>query len=162
MGNYFLKPVFKELLDRNFNATSFDDRLEMQKIVYLLQNLGISIGNYSFMWYKHGPYSQTLQNDILNINNTPDKNIIFSDDAKIAFTDLKNAIFLNDESVSNYSLKDWLECLGSVCYLKDNLIPLNTSDDDLLKELEHVKPHLNSQIGNRNAIEVINKLFYKR
>ena len=82
MANYLLKPVFKSIFDRDFQPNVFEDRLEMQKTVYLLQNMGISVGDYKFMWYKHGPYSQILQNDILNLQSVGDINIDFSADAK--------------------------------------------------------------------------------
>ena len=67
MANRWLIPVFRALFDKDFNPESAEDRLEMQNAVYLLQSLGISVGNYGFMWYKHGLYSQALQNDILTI-----------------------------------------------------------------------------------------------
>ena len=78
MANNLLKPVFKSIFNKEFNASEFEDRLEMQKAVYLLQNMGISVGDYRFLWYKHGPYSQTLQNDILNLQSAKDVNIDFS------------------------------------------------------------------------------------
>ena len=52
MANYLLEPVFKYIFDRKFNPSSFEDRLEMQKSVYILQNMGISVGDYNFLWYK--------------------------------------------------------------------------------------------------------------
>ncbi|MEG0836180.1 MAG: hypothetical protein RR413_12135, partial [Christensenellaceae bacterium] len=54
--------VFQDVMGRTANFGSFEDRLEMQKIVYLIYELGVSCGDFSFRWYKHGPYSQQLQN----------------------------------------------------------------------------------------------------
>ena len=93
MANYLLKPVFKSIFDRDFRPDVFEDRMEMQKAVYLLQNMGISVGDYRFMWYKHGPYSQTLQNDILNLYGVDDIDINFSADAKKEIDILKSVIF---------------------------------------------------------------------
>lgn len=91
MANYLLKPVFESVFDREFQQTSFEDRLEMQKTIYLLQNLGISVGNYNFLWYKHGPYSQTLQNDILRLQSAEKIPVDFSNDAKTEINALKSA-----------------------------------------------------------------------
>jgi hypothetical protein len=41
---------------------SFDERLKLQKVVYLLQAFGVQLG-YGFGWYKYGPYSQDLVSD---------------------------------------------------------------------------------------------------
>lgn len=48
MSNYLLKPVFRSIFDREFHPNVFEDRLELQKAVYLLQNMGISVGDYGF------------------------------------------------------------------------------------------------------------------
>jgi len=40
----------------------FDDRLVLQKRVYLLQNFGFSMG-YRYNWYVRGPYSPQLTED---------------------------------------------------------------------------------------------------
>ena len=64
MANRSLLPVYKMLYGRNFHYGNFDQRLEMQKAVYLLQDMGVPIGDYGFRWYQHGPYSQNLQDDM--------------------------------------------------------------------------------------------------
>ncbi len=152
MTNYFLKPVFKSIFDKEFQPNIFTDRLKMQKTIYILQNMGISVGDYKFMWYKHGPYSQTLQNDILNIKNTDNINIAFSYDAEKEITLLKNAIF---EKTINYNIDKWIECLGSILYIKENLLPSSSSDKIILKELKERKPHLNNDDDNKHALQTL-------
>lgn len=49
MANYLLKPVFKSIFGEEFQPNEFESRLEMQKAVYLLQNMGISVGDYKFI-----------------------------------------------------------------------------------------------------------------
>ena len=44
------------------NMEDFDERLRLQKIVYLLWAYGISLG-YGFNWYVRGPYSPKLASD---------------------------------------------------------------------------------------------------
>lgn len=155
MANYLLKPVFKSIFDRDFQPNVFEDRLEMQKTVYLLQNMGISVGDYKFMWYKHGPYSQTLQNDILNLQNVGDINIDFSADAKREIRTLKNAVF---KEGLEYNLSQWVECLGSLQYIKESLLPSSAEEGTVLNELKNRKPYLNNDNDNKIALQTLNEL----
>jgi len=43
----------------NFDMSSFNGRLTLQKTIYLMQAFGINIG-YDFSWYLRGPYSSKL------------------------------------------------------------------------------------------------------
>ena len=155
MANNLLKPVFKSIFNKEFNASEFEDRLEMQKAVYLLQNMGISVGDYRFLWYKHGPYSQTLQNDILNLQSAKDVNIDFSSDAKKEIEALKSAIF--KEGIG-YNKCQWTECLGSLQYIKESLLPSSVKDEAILDELMKRKPHLNNTKDNEIALQTIKEL----
>lgn len=155
MANYLLKPVFKSIFDRDFQPNVFEDRLEMQKTVYLLQNMGISVGDYKFMWYKHGPYSQTLQNDILNLQSVGDINIDFSTDAKREIRTLKNAVF---KEGLEYNLSQWVECLGSLQYIKESLLPSSAEEGTVLNELKNRKPYLNNDNDNKIALQTLKEL----
>lgn len=155
MANYLLKPVFKTIFDRDFQPDVFEDRLEMQKAVYLLQNMGISVGDYRFLWYKHGPYSQTLQNDILNLRGVEDIDINFSDDAKREIETLKKVIF---KEGLKYNESQWVECLGSLHYIKENLLPSSAEEEIILDELKIKKPHLSSKRDNKIALQTLKEL----
>lgn len=155
MSNYLLKTVFKSVFNKDFRQDVFEDRLEMQKAVYLLQSMGISVGNYNFLWYKHGPYSQTLQNDILNIQSAGDVDVEFSNDAKREINALKSAI--HKEGIQ-YNLCQWVECLGSLQYIKESLLPSSSNENDILAELELQKPHLNIVEDNRLALQTLKEL----
>jgi uncharacterized protein YwgA len=48
-----------EVANVPLEVTTFDDRLILQKVVYLLQSAGIHIG-YRFRWYLRGPYSPEM------------------------------------------------------------------------------------------------------
>jgi len=43
----------------NFDMSTFDGRLTLQKTVYLMQAFGVYLG-HSFSWYLRGPYSSHL------------------------------------------------------------------------------------------------------
>lgn len=49
-------------LDWQRPVDTFEKRLKMQKMVYLLEILGEDVG-YGFNWYKRGPYSPDLTRD---------------------------------------------------------------------------------------------------
>ncbi len=53
-------------LELPFKIDSFQDRLIMQKTVYLAQAAGIHLG-YFYHWYLHGPYSPSLTRDEFSI-----------------------------------------------------------------------------------------------
>lgn len=56
--NYFYHIIF----DQNINMDDFDDRLKLQKLVYILNSQKIRF-RYDFTWYIHGPYSSELTRD---------------------------------------------------------------------------------------------------
>ena len=58
----------KVLLKRigNFDMSTFEGRLVLQKSVYLLQAYGIYLG-YKFSWYVHGPYCPQLTRDAFEL-----------------------------------------------------------------------------------------------
>ena len=147
MANYVLGSVYEKIYEKPFSKNSFEDRLEMQKAMYLLQDLGISVGDYDFMWYKHGPYSQSLQNDILDFQMT-DTNVYYSRDAESVIQSLHSVIMYKDKS---YTTSNWAECLGSMQYLRENMLPSSASDEEIIDELVRRKPHLNNRIDNHVA-----------
>ena len=49
-------------MSQRITMASFDSRLILQKKVYLLQELGLNLGN-SYGWYIRGPYSRDVAND---------------------------------------------------------------------------------------------------
>jgi uncharacterized protein YwgA len=51
---------------------SFDDRLILQKTVYLLQQAQVHLG-YRFRWYIRGPYSSGLTEDVFDLADRSDK-----------------------------------------------------------------------------------------
>ena len=56
-GIYLVMRELRELGD--FSLKSFDDRLFLQKAIYLLQILGVDL-RFRFSWYLRGPYSNAL------------------------------------------------------------------------------------------------------
>ena len=154
MGNAYLKPIYRRIYHKDFSYDSFDQRLEMQKAVYLLQEMGASIGDYAFFWYKHGPYSQDLQDAMHDVcystaGNTTSE-IAFSKDTDLIIKSVGD--MLNQSVV--YSRKDWAECLASLHYLKTRIYPA-FSKNELITELEKRKPHLSNRKANEKAYDLV-------
>lgn len=149
MAKELLKPVYEQVYGEKFNAFSFEKRMEMQKAIYILQEAGIRVGDYDFLWYKHGPYCQSLQDDILCLNGTPSCNIKYSEDAKEVIERVKRVFNKNVK----YSRSAWVECLASLQYLRANIFPLSASKEDIVNALIRRKPHLDDVNTNLNALD---------
>lgn len=149
MAKELLKPVYEQVYGEKFNASSFEKRMEMQKAIYILQEAGIRVGDYDFLWYKHGPYCQSLQDDILCLNVTPDVAIRYSEDAKEVIERVKNVFNMEVE----YSRSAWVECLASLQYLRANVFSLSASKEDIVNNLMAKKPHLDNIDINLMALD---------
>lgn len=62
----FLK-LLKENLNFDFNIRSLDDRIKLQKYVFISKSFGLDLG-YNYSLYIHGPYSPDLAKDYYNLN----------------------------------------------------------------------------------------------
>ena len=49
MANKYLLPVFNEIYGENFSYADFNQRMEMQKAIYLLQDMGVPVGDYQIL-----------------------------------------------------------------------------------------------------------------
>ncbi len=96
-----------------------------------------------------------MQNDILNLHGVKDINIDFSADAKREISTLQNVIYRDG---INYDECQWVECLGSLHYIKENLLPSSAGDEIILKELKKRKPHLNREEDDKIALQTLKEL----
>ncbi len=90
--------LLKTISERNYNVSSFNQRLLAQKIMYIIQEVfGIDFG-YDFNLYLRGPYSPKFTNEFYEIKNTVNFEELEFDDPE------KNNLLLNlKEIISNYS-----------------------------------------------------------
>lgn len=157
MANQNLLPVFKKLYGVDFSYYDFDQRMEMQKAVYLLTEMGVPVGDYGFRWYLHGPYSQDLHDDMYYENGQPTAEIeIFSEYEK-RINKLRDVI--HSDARGTYSVSNWMECIASIHYLRNNILPFNATMDDVLEELEKRKKHLDQRDVNVKAFQNAEGLF---
>ena len=119
---------------------STEDRLKLQKMVYLLQAYGMRLG-YGFVWYKYGPYSKTLVSDayavlcserILYEHGTKDWRFSPSTIEKLQQFRAEFGDFLNTA--------DDLELLASVRFLLEE--HHEKTDEDIARVFQKRKPTL--------------------
>ena len=144
--------VFSYVMGRNANFQEFNDRLRTHKIVYLLGELGVSCGDYSFRWHMYGPYSQRLQDTMLKARGEGGQPVALSDLAKQYLGIIKNVLM--QEQGDETEQLHWLEAVGSLHYLCKYVKPV-ASDENVLKELQDRKPHLKDSTLNRKALETL-------
>lgn len=157
MSNKYLFTIYEDLYGEPFSYADFSNRLKMQKAIYLLQEMGVPVGDYRFSWYKHGPYSQALLDDMYRVDKPSNTSLKLSSDTKRAVLELKEALELPENT--KYSQKDWAECLGSLHYLKEHIFSHSFNDENLLEELKKRKPHLSDNKSNKEALKRIYEIF---
>lgn len=157
MANKYLLPVFNEIYGENFSYADFNQRMEMQKAIYLLQDMGVPVGDYGFRWYLHGPYSQSLQDDMHYEDGRSYIKPTLSKEYADSIQQLHELVISNRRG--KYSVSNWVECLASLHYLRKNVLSFNASDREVVEELEKRKPHLNDHDVNMVAYQLIEGLF---
>ncbi len=147
-----LNEIYKEIYKEKFNYDKLDHRIKLQKAVYLLENMGIYVGDYSFSWNKYGPYSIGLDYDAKKYcKEIEKKDVPFSDVTKQCFNKVRE--YLSEITV--YDQKDWMECIASLHYLKH---VFRIDDNNLISELKKRKPYLNNDTANNKAKDIVNNI----
>jgi hypothetical protein len=98
---------------------SFDDRLSIQKSIYLAQAAGANLGHH-FAWYLRGPYSRDLARDVLDALQCDDLATEtvgweLDDATRAKLSTLRAAL----EPPATLPKPSWLELLASVHFLID-------------------------------------------
>jgi uncharacterized protein YwgA len=133
------------------DMAEFSNRLQLQKIIYLLQSSGVSLG-YGFSWYVKGPYSPELTKALYELYQNDSiyeecKNIKFKDHDAIV-TKLKKFNDILGEDRNNIT---YLEVLASLHYINKVVFSGNGDLENLKKRLLEAKPSLET-ISNIEAI----------
>lgn len=125
----------------NFNIGIFENRLKLQKIIYLLQAWGINL-NYNFSLYIYGPYCTELTKTAFLIE---DINLI----KEVGFEDIivenKFKDFLEEITPFKDDI-EWLE-IASTIHLFTKLYP-NKEKNDLITEIKKIKHNFAFDIIN--------------
>ncbi len=135
--------VMLDAIGEDSNIATVDDRLRVQKAVYLAQALGINLG-YHYSWYVKGPYSPGLTQDYYRVSeaisggDTSHEQRSLNQGLQSIVPNVRQVLALP----ANLHIKRewWLEALASLHFL---LRVSNYSVDKAREYLQQVKPHLN-------------------
>lgn len=108
-----------ETIGQELDLANFDQRLALQKKLYLAQLTGIDLG-YRFRWYLYGPYCTELFSDAFRLQDDIDRadnpdNETLKPDVTKKLSRAKDIWEGKPEEVDDAV---WLELLASVHYLK--------------------------------------------
>lgn len=156
MPNKYLKPIYLRLFDEQFVYSKFAMRLKMQKGIYLLEELGVDVGDFAFSWYKHGPYSQSLQDEMFSVDRLTCTPVHFS---KFANENMEKLHQCFSQQHTDYSDQYWVECLASIHFLRKNILPSSCSKANIIDKLNELKPHLSNNNLNNMAIDSIYDIY---
>jgi hypothetical protein len=159
-SKFKLLAAFKHIKKR-IDLSNFDARLVFQKQVYLLQELGLKLGN-SYGWYRRGPYSSGAASDGFqlepiqdNVETLPE---LTPDELKAAET-LQELV---SESAKRFKSTDeayCMELLGSLHFVLKHGYPKPTSREEALKKFrEELKPRFGEDSDRALKLLVEKKL----
>lgn len=119
----------------NPTVDSFSDRKRLQKVVCLMDCVGVELP-FVFSWYFRGPYSSSLTDSLYKIieeNISVDEELDEEEQSKI--TKIKN--FLGDRINSS----DYLELLASLLFLKRKASEVNATNEEVFEFIKKKKPY---------------------
>ncbi len=150
-----LNAVFYNVYGVEFCSTNMDDKVMLQKAVFLMREQGVSCGDYEFVWDQYGPFSAELSDDMkMEIENEDRQATVeFSSEAWTIMNRLKTA-FAKDTA---YSSRYWVEAIASVFYLKKYMYP-SYDDAKIIQVLESKKKDLRNHEENIKAMNVLNEI----
>lgn len=149
--NDSLKAIYEKVYGSSFTYTDFENRKKLQKAVYLLENMGVDVGDYSFSWDSYGPYSLSLDCEASQLDETKAQEFSFSSFAEDSFRRLKEIA----EKCTRYDASSWMECIASIHYLKN---VFRIKEENVIDELMRRKPHLSDDQANRDALSIVNTI----
>ena len=117
---------------------SIDQRVTLQKAIYLAQAAGIPL-RYRYNWYVMGPYSPDLTRDYYALLEYPSDSgpTALREPFASTIENLKTAMDVPNEV--HLTKREWLELLSSVHYLRSSM-GFDAAETHI--RLDEAKPHL--------------------
>jgi uncharacterized protein YwgA len=138
--------LYKVAEEFDLTREGTEERLKLQKTIYLLQSYGLKLG-YGFSWYKYGPYSQDLVFDAYAVLES-EKSKFEQESQKLSFSQSCQQKFAEFRRICGYVLDsaELLELVASVCFLCETWYPSagRLQIAPLLKK--HKKQYFNGQL----------------
>ena len=116
-----------------FTLETINDRILLQKKVYLAQDIGLPLG-YGYSWYIHGPYSTDLTAVAYQI--------IPEGDASIENHSLKEPYASMIEKVNSIGVVQWYELIASIAYWHKR--GYNT-EEKIIEKIHTTKPQFTEE-----------------
>lgn len=129
--------ALKLVLDRlgTTDISTVEDRMEVQKAVYLTQSAGVGLG-YSYGWYVRGPYSPSLTRDYFDLSEDAPASASLKE---AAAERIDRVITLMNEPIGDLRRPQRLELLASIHYL---LKQSKMAEATARKRINDLKPHV--------------------
>lgn len=146
--------IFNFVTDDLPTHITYEDRLMWQKVGYLAQQLGASLNDFSFTWYKAGPYSPAYTSILYSLpDNLEDMYNYGLDDSVIEKIAPLKEIYKS--APPGISIVKWLELVASLLYIvKEEGFDKTSS----IKTLVRRKPFFNNEYYNNEAWSLLEKL----
>ena len=122
---------------------SFEDRLILQKTIYILQTAGVKLG-YSFSWYLKGPYSRGLTSDAFTIREELESNDSEGwtlDRQSLQIIRSVKSLLTRKPKLFKDSKAKWLELLASVRFLVNTRQAQTHPVDQIVEKLASFGKH---------------------
>ncbi len=110
--------LFLQELGEETEINSLDDRMRLQKAVYIGQVFGVDLG-YRYSWYVKGPYSPPLAQDYYELTEAVDDELVgltLHPEVKDKLSKARECLKL-PPNVQELSTAQWYELLASLHYL---------------------------------------------
>ncbi|MEO5927655.1 MAG: hypothetical protein ABIO72_03050 [Patescibacteria group bacterium] len=136
------------------NMDAFDERLSVQKSIYLAQAAGVELGHY-FSWYLRGPYAPSVAQDVFDaIQNDDHRSSLEGWELDPASRAKLATIRLHFGPPASLTQGRWLELLASIHFLIARN-QVKTQDPVALRSLlaRHGKTYTADQVAS--AISVL-------
>lgn len=154
------------------SAGTIDGRTKIQKMVYILQNMGYPFRE-TYRYHLHGPYAQALTHEVshlVNLGLLKETTQGIADMKRFSYettSELHDFLFDVEQSVPqslhseefdravselNKQSSPSLEIAATALYLRKS----GMADEDLAEKLQQLKPHLAKSIGP--ALQYLEKL----
>ena len=126
--------TYLKFLGVELRLDTFSNRKQIQKIIYLIENLVYLDLGYRYSWYLHGPYSPDLTQELFKNEK------IKSDVAtNLDEDEVKKLMTLREFLGDDINSSDNLEILGSLCFLLSIGKHAKKSDKEMIEILKEKK-----------------------
>ncbi len=137
-------------LNPSVSLNKLEDRLLLQKIGYIVQEiLGYSLG-YKFSWYSYGPYSRTLSRDLHAYETACFvRGDTYMNESLAQLIDRFTSIYTKAQSLcKDETMARTLEIIASLHMLAENTYPPSTEPvTDLLRIKPYIRKPCAEEIG---------------